>query len=67
MTKQISFIVVEKAERYGETVYRPACRVSRLFVRMRSATAKEITADMRKAVRSDDICIYDTHSVEVTD
>jgi len=61
-----SHINVEKADRYGPTVYRPDCLLSRLLVRMRKHDAKELTSEMLYEIRSAGLRIYNQYGEEVS-
>ena len=61
-----SHINVEKADRYGTTVYRPDCLLSRLLVRMRKHDAKELTSEMLYEIRSAGLRIYNQYGEEVS-
>ena len=60
-----SHINVVRANRYGDTVFRPDCLLSRLLVRMK-VNAKELTDDMLSEVRTAGLRIYDQHGEEVS-
>jgi hypothetical protein len=61
-----SHINVEKADRYGTTVYRPDCPLSRLLVRMKKHNAKELTSEMLYEIRSAGLRIYNQYGEEVS-